>query len=167
MKFLGLHIFSRHQFANSAKHLESKLEDLLAKVDQMPLRAAYRIDIYKSYVLSCIRFDLAVCEIWPTRLEALDRIVRKQIRKWIKMAPSAHTGHLFHSAGLDLPLPSHAYIHGHASTLLRDTSDDKPLEEAIEITKCDNSIKCDAAIQASAAASSTSDLSKIVSAMSD
>ena len=140
---------------------------MLQSVDQLPLRAAYKVEIYRSYVLSCIRFDLTVCEISPSRLEALDRAVRKYLRKWIKMIPSAHAGHLFHSDGLDVHLPSHEYALGHTSTLVQPTGDDLPLAEAIQITKENNSMGSEIVLQASEVAESKSHVKQICTAIKD
>ena len=104
----------------------------MGKIDKLPIRGAYKIDIYDRYVTSCIRFDLQVCDVARSNLEELDSKVRTYLRKWCRMPPSTHIGHTFHSMGLDICLPSQLYIVGHASTLLSPTPNDQALREAVQ-----------------------------------
>ena len=131
MKFLGLNIYCKNQRANSAKYLQSKLSTLLNQVDRLPIRGQYKLEIYDGYVTSCLRFDLSVCEVAQSNLEALDRMVRKFLKKWCKMPQSSHTGHLYHSSGLNVDLPSHLYTAGHANVLFQPAPNDPVLQEAV------------------------------------
>ena len=161
MKFLGLHIFCKNQQSNAAKHLHAKLDSLLHCVDNLPLRGAYKFQIYDTYITACLRFDLTVSEVSHSQLENLDRKVRKHLRKWSGMIPSAHTGHLFHSKGLNIQLPSMLYVYGHASTLIDDNVQDICLQEAREITMSQNTTHQADIIELCESASSTRDLKRL------
>ena len=124
-------VYHKHQNANAAKHLETKLEALMEKVNALPIRGLYKLQIYERYITACLRFDLSVHDVSTSRLEELDRIVRKLSRKWCAMPPSAHVSMIFHSAGLDITEPSHIYRQGHASLLLSANADDVYLQEAM------------------------------------
>ena len=66
-KFLGLNIYQKHQKANSARYLHSKLNALLQRVDKLPIRGQYKLELYDRYVSACVRFDLTVD--WKCMLE--------------------------------------------------------------------------------------------------
>ena len=134
MKFLGLYIYGKHQKSNTAKFLISKLTTLMAKVDRLLIRGQYKVRIYDQYVTSCIRFDMSVCDVAQSNLDALDTVVRKYIRKWCGMPQSTHIGYVFHSSGLGISSPSHLYRVGHASTLAVSTNSDPVLQSAIQAT---------------------------------
>ena len=133
MKFLGLRIFHKHQAANSAKYLSTKLNTLLKEVDRLPLRGQYKLEIYHRYVTACVRFDLQVCDMAKSSLDSLDITVRNYLRKWCRMPKSTHIAHAFHSWGLNLDLPSHLYTVGHAATLSSIPSHDSALKEASQV----------------------------------
>ena len=132
MKFLGLHIYSKFQNANSAKHVTSKLRQLLTKVDKLPIRGQFEVHIHDRYITSCVRFDLTVCDLAQSNLDYLDTLVRTFIRKWCGMPQSTHIGHMFHSSGVGMDLPSHLYISGHSSTLSQPSQSDTVLKEAVK-----------------------------------
>ena len=111
-KFLGMYIYHNHQKSNAAKHVEDKLQTILEKIDSLPIRGLYKLQIYERYVTACVRFDLSVHDVSASRLEGLDRMVRKFARKWCAMPPSTHIGMVFHSAGLNITEPSHMYRQG-------------------------------------------------------
>ena len=133
-KFLGLNIYPKNQNANSARYLQSKIEELLAKVDHLPIRGQYKLQVYERYVTACLRFDLTVCDVSQSNIDLLDRLVRKYCKKWCRMPPSAHTGFMFHSSGINIPLPSHLYRTGHASLLCSQSTDDRALGEAVALS---------------------------------
>ena len=103
----------------------------MKKVDALPIRGLYKLQIYERYVTACLRFDLAVHDVSESRLENLDRTVRKFARKWCSMPPSTHVGMLFHSSGLNLTEPSHMYREGHVSLFMSAKGSDPYLAEAV------------------------------------
>ena len=105
-KFLGLNIYSKHQKANSARYLQTKMEELMMKVDRLPIRGHYKLQVYEHYITACLRFDLTVCDVSQSNLDLLDTMVRKFCRKWCRMPPTAHVGFMFHSSGINIPMPS-------------------------------------------------------------
>ena len=100
---------------------------------QVTFAGQYKVDIYDRYLCSCVRFDLQVCDMSQSSLEDLDTLVRKFIRRWCRMPQSTHIGHVLHSSGLNIELPSDLFTFGHAATLMSPSSCDSALHEAVDI----------------------------------
>ncbi|XP_055348951.1 uncharacterized protein LOC129595846 [Paramacrobiotus metropolitanus] len=114
MKFLGVHVFNKNQRANSGNLVIKSLDSLLTRVDNLNLRSAFKVKIYKCYVVSCMRFVLAMHDLSPPTVNALESTVNRYLKRWIKVNPSANCDFFYVSDGCDLKSLKSVYAQAHA-----------------------------------------------------
>ena len=58
---------------------------LLSKVDQMCLRPEYKVWIYRNYIISIIRFHLAVDCVGPSAITKMENLATKFLKRWLQL----------------------------------------------------------------------------------
>jgi hypothetical protein len=84
--------------------------DIMNKINELPLHPKKKILLYSRYLLSKISWDFTVSDISKTLIcETLDGIASKYIRKWLELPVSATLSNVLlpqSKFGLNIILPS-------------------------------------------------------------
>jgi hypothetical protein len=88
--------------------------DIMNKINELPLHPKNKILLYSRYLLSKISWDFTVSDISKTWIcETLDGIASKYIRKWLELPVSATLSNVLlpqSKFGLNIILPSTKFI---------------------------------------------------------
>ncbi|CAB4043669.1 Hypothetical predicted protein, partial [Paramuricea clavata] len=88
--------------------------DIISKIDKLPLHPRNKILLYSRYLLSKISWNLTITDISKTWIcETLDNIATKYIQKWLELPISATLSNVYlpqNKFGLNIILPSTKFI---------------------------------------------------------
>jgi hypothetical protein len=88
--------------------------DIVSKIDKLPLHPRNKILLYSRYLLSRISWNLTITDISKTWIcETLDNVATKYIRKWLELPISATLSNVYlpqNKFGLNIILPSTKFI---------------------------------------------------------
>ena len=89
-------------------------DDIMNKIDELPLHPKNKILLYSRYLLSKISWNFTVSDISKTWIcETLDGIASKYFRKWLELSVSATLSNVLlpqNKFGLNIILPSTKFI---------------------------------------------------------
>ena len=125
-KFLGSTVFSSNQLSNVSNCITQELTVSLNKIDKLPLRGSYKVQLYTVNVIPKLRFQLTVHSLTSSALSKLDQLVKNFTRKWLKIPSSTTFDHIAHPQGMNIRLPTLLYDHGHI------ISESIPSDEIVE-----------------------------------
>ena len=84
--------------------------NIISKIDELPLHPRNKIHLYSRYLLSKISWELTITDISKTWIcETLDTLASRYIRKWLELPISATLSNVFlprNKFGLNVILPS-------------------------------------------------------------
>ena len=106
-------MFSSRQLSNVSNALHQELAAKLNKIDKLPLRGSYKVQLYTVNVIPKLRFQLTVHSLTNFALTKLDQLVKNCIRKWLKIPSSTTFDPISHPQGMHIRLPTFIYDHGH------------------------------------------------------
>ncbi|CAB4005262.1 Hypothetical predicted protein [Paramuricea clavata] len=88
--------------------------DIISKIDKLPLHPRNKILLYSRYLLSKISWNLTITDISKTWIcETLDNVATKYIRKWLELPISATLSNVYlpqNKFGLNIILPLTKFI---------------------------------------------------------
>ena len=139
-------------FNMSDERHKSELCDLfnniISKIDELPLHPRNKILLYSRYLLSKISWELTVTDISKTWIcETLDTLASRYIRKWLQLPISATLSNVFlprNKFGLNVILPSTKFTQ--CQTVSRSslkTSMNEDINKLWSITSTDKIIQYD------------------------
>jgi hypothetical protein len=100
------------------KHFQKIIEEKLDNIDKSKLRGEFKLSIYERYALPSLRFHLSIHDLHKTHLEALDKLSKKFIKKWMNYPSRGVTDlGIFHPLMLKVKQPSQLYMEGHAGNM--------------------------------------------------
>ena len=122
--------------------------DIISKIDELPLHPRNKILLYSRYLLSKISWELTVTDISKTWIcETLDTLASRYIRKWLELPISATLSNVFlprNKFGLNVILPSTKFTQ--CQTVSRSslkTSINEDINKLWSITSTDKNIQYD------------------------
>ena len=101
-KYLGLQVGAR----GTRKDFTKSLQDSLGNLTRAPLKPQQRMFLLRVYLVPRMFHGLVLAEQTASTLEALDRLVRRSVRAWLRLPPDTLLG-FFHAdaaeGGLQIP----------------------------------------------------------------
>ena len=109
-RYLGRYFDFNMSDAKHQSEICDLFDDIISRIDKLPLHPQNKILLYSRYLLSKISWDLTITDISQTWVcETLDCIATKYIRKWLELPVSATLSNVFlpkNKFGLNVILPS-------------------------------------------------------------
>ncbi|CAB4008393.1 Hypothetical predicted protein [Paramuricea clavata] len=113
-RYLGRYFDFNMSDEEHRSELLDVFNDIMNKINELPLHPKNKILLYSRYLLSKISWDLTVSDISKTWIcETLDSIATKYIRKWLELPVSATLSNVLlpqNKFGLNIILPSTKFI---------------------------------------------------------
>ena len=101
-KYLGMQVGAR----GTRKDFTKSLQDSLGNLTRAPLKPQQRMFLLRVYLVPRMYHGLVLAEQTASTLEALDRLVRRSVRAWLRLPPDTPLG-FFHAdaaeGGLQIP----------------------------------------------------------------
>ena len=96
------------------------MEEKLTNLDQVNVRGEYKVATYSRYVLPSLRFHLSVHNIHQCRLESLNLMAKKILRRWMDFPRmGACDLSIFHPFILGIKRSFQVYLEGHLGAQLQ------------------------------------------------
>ena len=109
-RYLGRYFDFNMSDAKHQSEICDLFDDIISRIDKLPLHPQNKILLYSRYLLSKISWDLTITDISQTWVcETLNCIATKYIRKWLELPVSATLSNVFlpkNKFGLNVILPS-------------------------------------------------------------
>ena len=100
------------------QHFKEIIGEKLNNIDKSKVRGEFKLSIYERYALPSLRFHLSIHDLHKTHLEALDKMTKKFIKKWLNYPTRGVTDlGIFHPLMLKVKQPSQLYMEGHAGNI--------------------------------------------------
>ena len=89
LKYLGRYFnFEMDNSAHKQELLEM-VENILKKIDLLPLHPKYKLELYQFYLMSKISWHLTIADIEKTWIkENLDNLCHNRLRRWLEIPPN-------------------------------------------------------------------------------
>ena len=114
LRYLGRYFDFNMSDEEHKSELLDVFNDIMNKINELPLHPKNKILLYSRYLLSKISWDFTVSDISKTWIcETLDGIASKYIRKWLELPVSATLSNVLlpqSKFGLNIILPSTKFI---------------------------------------------------------
>ena len=103
-KFLGksLDVSLSATKAIAKKRITDKLSYLLSTTDNLPIRGEYKLWLYRNYIISLLRFHLAVDAISKHAIGKLENLATRYIKRWLGL-PRSSTRAILYYPGVCCP----------------------------------------------------------------
>ena len=82
-KLINVSLSATKRAAN--KRMVDRLKELISVTDSLNIRGEYKLWIYRNYVLSLLRFHLAVDAVTPTAISKMESIATRYLKKWLHL----------------------------------------------------------------------------------
>ncbi|XP_060556916.1 uncharacterized protein LOC132717462 [Ruditapes philippinarum] len=133
IKCLGKWFDASLQDGDNVKKLENQVEDGLKKIDKSNLPGKFKAWLYQHALLPRLIWPMMLYEIPSSKIEALERVTSRHLRKWLGIPPSfSGVGLYGKSNQLQLPFTSLVEEFKTAKTRLVLTLRDSPDEQIRE-----------------------------------
>ena len=113
-RYLGRYFDYNMSDEEHKSELVKAFNDIMSKIDELPLHPKNKILLYSRYLLSKISWNFTVSDISKTWIcETLDDIASKYFRKWLELPVSATLSNVLlpqNKFGLNIILPSTKFI---------------------------------------------------------
>ena len=89
LKYLGRYFnFEMDNSAHKQELLEM-VENILKKIDMLPLHPKYKLELYQFYLMSKLSRHLTIADIEKTWIkENLDNLCHNKLRRWLEIPPN-------------------------------------------------------------------------------
>ena len=147
-RYLGRYFDFNMSDAKHQSEICDLFDDIISRIDKLPLHPQNKILLYSRYLLSKVSWDLTITDISQTWVcETLDCIATKYIRKWLELPVSATLSNVFlpkNKFGLNVILPSTKFTQCQAvSRLALKSSINEGVRELWSITSTNKNIQYD------------------------
>ena len=147
-KYLGRHFDFEMSNQAHKTELSSTLNELMSKIDRLPLHPKNKLLLYNRHVLSKLSWHFTVADLSKTWIsENLDNIVAKYVRTWLEIPISGTLSNIIlaqNRFGLNILPPTVKF--SQCQTVLRNTLKSSPNEEIRNLwksTSCHTNLQYD------------------------